>query len=62
MTVIEVLRPVHRWYVEPKRKPQWRRWNGCPPADQATQEGWVEVLRGVWPLWQFRVVLLLEDG
>jgi hypothetical protein len=62
MTVIEVLRPIHRWYAGPKQKPAWRRWSGCPPSDQATQENWAELLRAVWPLWQFRVVLLLETG
>lgn len=38
----------------------WRRWHGYPPADADTNECRCLLLREVWPLWQFRVVMELE--
>jgi hypothetical protein len=53
---IEVLRSRHRGCS----LPTWQVWQGWPPGDLATQEERVVLLRLVWPLWQFRVVMALE--
>ena len=40
---------------------EWRVWETFPPSDQATADTWVDLLAGIWPNDEFRVVPVGED-